>query len=67
MIPRNKSLRAKKQEAKVKESRQERMVRLTGFDPRLCPACKTGFMHTVELLPKIRAPSNVLYPTKELS
>ncbi|MDO9340812.1 MAG: hypothetical protein Q7T72_09855 [Bacteroidales bacterium] len=49
------------------ESRQERMVRLTGFDPRRCPVCKTGFMHTVELLPKIRAPSNVLYPAKELS
>jgi hypothetical protein len=62
-----KSLRAKKPEITVKETRQERIVRLTGFDPRLCPVCKTGFMHTVELLPKIRAPTSVLYPTKILS
>jgi hypothetical protein len=62
-----KSLLAKKPEIKIKETRQERIVRLTGFDLRLCPVCKTGFMHTVELLPKIRAPTNVLYPTKILS
>jgi hypothetical protein len=62
-----KSLLAKKSETKVKETRQERIVRLTGFDYRLCPVCKTGFMHTVELLPKIRAPTNVLYAKKELS
>jgi hypothetical protein len=62
-----KSLKAKKLETKVKETRQERIVRLTGFDSRLCPVCKTGFMHTVELLPKIRAPTSVLYPTKILS
>lgn len=63
----DKTLKTKKREAKVKESRQERMVRLTGFDPCRCPFCKTGFMQTKELLPKIRAPSNVLYPTKILS
>ena len=62
-----KSLMAKKPEKTVKETRQERIVRLTGFDSRLCPVCKTGFMHTIELLPKIRAPSNVLYATKILS
>jgi hypothetical protein len=62
-----KPLRAKKPETKIRETRQERMVRLTGFDPCRCPVCKTGFMHTIELLPKIRAPSNVLYPTKEFS
>ena len=62
-----KSLLAKKPETKVTETRQERIVRLTGFDSRICPVCKTGFMHTVELLPKIRAPTNVLYPTKILS
>ena len=62
-----KSLLAKKPETKVKETRQERIVRLTGFDSRLCPVCKTGFMHTIELLPKIRAPTNVLYTTKILS
>ena len=29
--------------------------------------CKAGFMHTVELLPKIRAPANVLYGARMLS
>jgi hypothetical protein len=62
-----KSLFAKKPETKVKETRQERIIRLTGFDSRICPVCKTGFMHTIELLPKIRAPTNVLYATKTLS
>jgi hypothetical protein len=61
-----KSLLAKKPETKVKETRQERIVRLIGFDYRRCPVCKTGFMHTVELLPKIRAPTNVLYATNML-
>ena len=62
-----KSLLAKKPETKIIETRQERLVRLTGFDSRICPVCKTGFMHTIELLPKIRAPTNVLYPTRVLS
>ena len=61
------SLLAKKPETKIIETRQERIVRLTGFDSCLCPVCKIGFMHTVELLPKIRAPTNVLYATKVLS
>ncbi|MBK7711382.1 MAG: transposase [Bacteroidales bacterium] len=29
--------------------------------------CKTGFMHTLELLPRIRASTNVLYSTRVLS
>lgn len=62
-----KSLRAKKPETKIRETRHQRIVRLTGFDYSLCPICKRGFMHTKELLPKIRAPSNVLYTTKILS
>ena len=62
-----KSLLAKKPETIVKETIQERIVRLTGFDSHLCPVCKAGFMHTVELLPKIRAPTNVLYATRVLS
>lgn len=44
------------------ESRQERIIRLTGFDACKCPYCKTGTMRTVEELPKIRSPTNVLYP-----
>ena len=35
-----KSLLAKKQNIKIKETRQERIVRLTGFDSRICPVCK---------------------------
>ena len=61
-----KSLLAKKPET-ITETRQERIVRLPGFDSRLCPVCKTGFTHTIELPPKIRAPTNVLYPTRVLS
>ena len=61
------SMHAKKTLVKTTETRQERIVRLTGFDSRLCPVCKKGFMQTVELLPKIRAPTNVLYKTKVLS
>jgi hypothetical protein len=58
------SLLAKKPETTVKETRQERIVRLTGFNYNLCPVCKTGIMITVEILPKIRSPVNALYQTK---
>jgi hypothetical protein len=44
------------------ETKQQRMVRLTGFDPCKCPRCKTGVMITIGELPKIRSPVNVLYP-----
>lgn len=60
-------LKAKKQETKVKESKQERIMRLTRFDRFQCPFCKKGYMHTVELLPRIRSPDNVLYKTVRLS
>lgn len=56
-----KPLLAKKPETKIKETAQERIVRLTGFDRFQCPFCKAGTMHTVELLPRIRSPTNVLY------
>lgn len=62
-----KPLLAKKKETKKEESKQERIVRLTGFDRFQCPFCKSGVMHTIEVLPKIRSPSNILYPTKQLS
>ncbi len=32
------------------ETKQQRMVRLTGFDPCQCPRCKTGTMQAVEVL-----------------
>jgi hypothetical protein len=62
-----KPLQAKKPEPKVKETAQERIIRLTGFDRYQCPLCKTGTMYTVELLPRIRSPGNVLYKTARLS
>lgn len=62
-----KPLQAKKPETTVKETAQERIVRLTGFDRYQCPFCKAGTMHTVELLPRIRSPGNVLYKTSRLS
>jgi len=57
----------KHQEVKVKETAQERIIRLTGFDRYQCPFCKTGTMHTVELLPRIRSPNNVLYKISRLT
>jgi len=48
----------------VKETSQERIKRLTGFDVYQCPYCKKGRMQIVEILPRIRSPNNVLYPTK---
>ncbi len=44
------------------ETKQQRIVRLTGFYPCKCPRCNTGTMQKVEKLPKIRSPVNVLYP-----
>lgn len=57
----------KQQEVKVKETPQERILRITGFDRFHCPFCKTGILHTVELLPRIRSPTNVLYKTSRLT
>lgn len=56
-----KPLVVKTQETKLIETKQERVSRLTGFDRFQCPFCKEGFMRTVELLPRIRAPDNLLY------
>ncbi len=43
-----------------KETSQERIKRLTGFDIGLCPKCKKGRMHVVRELPRIRSPSHSL-------
>ena len=48
---------------KEKESVHERLKRLTGFDMFLCPFCKKGQMHTIEILPRIRSPGKFLQPT----
>jgi len=44
---------------KEKESVQQRLKRLTGFNMLLCPFCKKGRMHTIEVVPRIRSPSHV--------
>jgi predicted RNA-binding Zn-ribbon protein involved in translation (DUF1610 family) len=46
--------RAAKQ--KVKETTPERIKRLLGFDMFQCPFCKTGTMHRIEELPRVRSP-----------
>jgi len=55
-------LKTKPDLTKPIETKQQRMVRLTEFDPCKCPRCKTGTMITIEELPKIRSPVNVFYP-----
>jgi hypothetical protein len=57
-----KSLKSKPDIFQLTETRQQRTIRLTGFDPCKCPRCKTGTLHSVELLPRIRSPDNVFYP-----
>ncbi|MCK9160387.1 MAG: IS91 family transposase [Bacteroidaceae bacterium] len=57
-----KSLKTKPDIFQLTETRQQRLVRLTGFDPCKCPKCKTGTLHPVELLPRVRSPDNVFYP-----
>lgn len=51
---------------KEKETKSERLIRLTGFDSEQCPKCKDGRMYVVENLPRIRSPAGHL-PTILLS
>ncbi len=57
-----KSLKSKPDIFQLTETRQQRTIRLTGFDSCRCPKCKTGTMQEVEILPRIRCPDNVFYP-----
>ena len=57
-----KPLLVKKSTDNKEEAKRERILRITGFDPLRCPFCKEGVMYTIEMLPKIRSPTNVLYP-----
>lgn len=50
---------AKKLEKRI-ETRQERIIRLTGFDARKCPCCKKGNMLIRSIIPRIRSPSGHL-------
>lgn len=45
----------KKQQAP--ETNQQRLERLTGVNPCICPACNTGRMVTIRELPRIRSPN----------
>jgi hypothetical protein len=42
---------------KPPETNVERLERLTGVNPCLCPVCKTGRMVIVSILPRIRSPA----------
>jgi len=57
-------LQTKKPETKVKESAQERILRITGFDRYQCPFAKQESFTPYELLPRIRSPTNLLYKNK---
>ena len=57
-----KSLKSKPDILQLTETKLQRIVRLTGFDPCKCSKCKTGNMIPLEILPRIRSPDNVFYP-----
>jgi hypothetical protein len=42
------------------ETNVERLARLTGINPCLCPVCKTGHMVTIRELPRIRSPAGFI-------
>ena len=42
---------------KIGETKQEQLIRLTGFDSGKCPKCKKGRMIVTEELPRIRSPA----------
>jgi hypothetical protein len=67
LLVKNKKPKKKTQnQVLASETKMERIIRLTGFDPFQCPFCKKGIMHTIETLPRIRAPS-VLFPNPKTS
>jgi hypothetical protein len=49
------------------ETKIQRMERLTGINPCLCPVCKTGRMIVVRELPRIRSPSIFATPATNLT
>lgn len=40
------------------ETLLERLLRVTGLDVTLCPVCKTGKLHRIAELPRVRSPTN---------
>jgi hypothetical protein len=47
-----------RQKEKTNETGLQRFERLTGINPCLCPACKTGRMVIIRELPRIRSPDD---------
>lgn len=65
LLVRNRKQKMKAEDqALATETKMERIIRLTGFNPCRCPFCQKGTMHTIEILPRIRAPS-VLFPNSK--
>ena len=52
---------------KSKETTQQRINRLTGFDVYKCPFCKKGIMQVVEELPRIRSPEQMPFFSKSFA
>ena len=46
--------------SKPKETAQQAILRITGFDVQKCPFCKNGIMHKTKTLPRIRSPNTDL-------
>ncbi len=44
----------------IAESKQEKIKRITGFDPEVCPCCKKGKLVIVNTQPRIRSPNQNL-------
>ena len=44
----------------ISESKQEKIKRITGFDPEECPCCKQGKLVIVHTQPRIRSPAQNL-------
>jgi hypothetical protein len=63
--PQVKSMKTKLEIIQLTETKEQRLVRLTGYNPCQCPKCKTGTMQVLETLPRIRSPDNVFYPRTE--
>jgi hypothetical protein len=57
-------LACKKKKIKLKETPQQRLLRITDIDVYKCPFCKKGQMVLMQVLPKIRYPTNPLYCSK---
>ena len=55
------ALYRKTKQDRSRETVQQRLKRLTGFDVYQCPYCKKGHMRTIKVLPRIRSPGNFLH------